>query len=232
MGTSCPVLAMAFSVVVRTTPVVEDRADDSRSLTNLTNWISQDVSSTSEDGFHIGPSESGGGCLTISLPTSSSICWSCTGREGTERYVTNYRWVSTGPSKGQIFRYACQKGGAASELRMTAELNEVAEPDHPFAPAPVEITPTPTKLADGIRRHKGIQFVVLIYDDYGIQRELLSLDATTTNVATHAAGRVQRGRQRTTPPPTASDLFMTITPPATQGRRTADLRSRRATRCS
>ena len=96
---------------------------------------------------------------------------------------------------------------------MTAELNKVSTGS--FAPAPVEITPTPTTLVDGSPGTKGVQFVVLILDEDGVQRELLSLDATTTNVVTTLPGGAS-GSTGTNTPPTASDLSMTVTPPATQ----------------
>ena len=213
MGIVVPVLAFSFSVVVRSTPTAEDRADDSRSLLNLTTWLSQDVSSTREDGFFIGTSAPTGGCLESSVPASSinllELHWS----EGTEQYVSNYRWISTGPSVGQVYRYSCQQGQAARAARMTPDLNEVAT--GMYAPAPVEITESPTTLVDGSPGIKGLQFVVLIFDDFGIQRELLSLDATTTNVLTTLPGSSgSTGGSNT--PPQASDLSMAITPPATQ----------------
>jgi type II secretory pathway pseudopilin PulG len=215
MSIVVPVLAFSFSVVVRTTPSAEDRADDARSLLNLTTWLSQDVSSTREDGFFIGTSAPTGGCLATSLPASSinllELHWS----EGTENYVTNYRWISTGPSVGQIFRFSCQQGQAARSARMTPDLNEVATGTSTFAPAPVEITKAPTTMIDGSPGIKGLQFVVLIYDDFGIQRELLSLDATTTNVLTTLPGSAGQSAGTNTAP-IASDLIMTITPPATQ----------------
>lgn len=213
LGLLMPVLAFAFSFVIRATPTNEDRADDSRSLLNLTNWLSQDVSSTSEDGFYVGTSAPAGGCLASSLPSGSvnllELHWS----EGTERFVTNYRWVSTSPTMGRIFRYACQQGQSAVELRMTAELNSVSTGT--FAPAPVEIDPTPTVKADGTPGTKGVEFVVIILDEYGIQRELLSLDATTTNVVTLLPGSSGPSAGNNTAP-IAADLSMTITPPATQ----------------
>jgi Tfp pilus assembly protein FimT len=214
MGLLTPVLALTFSVVIRTNPTSSARADDSRSLLNLTNWISQDVSSTSEHGFYIGPAESApGGCLASSLPASSVNLLELHWFEGSNEFVTNYRFVPTGSSKGQIFRYACLRGQAPNVLRMTADLNEVAS--GPFAPAPVEITKTPTVVADGSPGIKGVQFVVLIYDDHGVQRELLSLDATTTNVVTLLPGG-SAGSGGNNTPPTASDLVMTVTPPATK----------------
>ena len=208
LGLIAPVLAMAFTVVARVTPTAEDRTDDARSLLNLTTWISQDVSSTSEDGFYVGTSAPGGGCLASSLPSASMNLLELHWSEGTEKYVTNYRWLPTEPGKGQIVRYACQQGQAPMSLRLTPDLNEVATGQ--FTPAPVEIT---TTLDAG--KSKGIQFVVLIYDGYGIQRELLSLDATTTNVMTTLPDG-SGGSPGTNTAPTASDLLMTITPPATQ----------------
>lgn len=213
MGLMFPVLAMAFVTVIRTTPSAEDRADDSRSLLNLTTWLSQDVSSTAEDGFFVGAGAPTGGCLASSLPNPSVDLLELHWREGTQHYVANYRWLPTGPSKGQIFRYACMQGEAASAARMTPELNSVATGS--FGDAPVEIKTTPTTTAGGAAGIKGLQFVVLIYDDHGVQRELLSLDAATTNVATILPGETT-GPGGVNTAPTANDMSMTITPPATQ----------------
>jgi prepilin-type N-terminal cleavage/methylation domain-containing protein len=212
MGVLMPVLAMAFSVVVRTSPTSDARADDSRSLNNLTNWISQDVSSTSEDGFFIGVSAPDGGCVLPPNAAGSVNLLELHWKEGTKQFVSNYRFVSNSPAdgKGRIFRYACLKGGSASELRMTAALNEVASSStNPFAPAPVRISPVPTTRADGSPGIKGVQLVVLIFDDYGIQRELLNLDATTTNIATLLPG-TSGGFGGTNLAPTASDLSITM----------------------
>jgi prepilin-type N-terminal cleavage/methylation domain-containing protein len=212
MGLLMPVLAMAFSVVVRTNPTSSDRADDSRSLGNLTNWVSQDVSSTRENGFFIGASAPTGGCLASSLPASSVNLLELHWNEGSKGFVTNYRWVPTNPSKGRIFRYACLQGQPAVGVSVTAELNEIASGQ--FGRAPVEITRSPTTLADGSSGTKGVQFVVLILDSNGVQRELLSLDATTTNVLTTLPGSAG-GSGGTNTAPIVSDLAMTITPPAT-----------------
>ena len=213
IGIIVPVLAFSFSVVVRTTPSAEDRADDARSLLNLTTHLSQDVSSAREDGFFIAPNASPGGCDPNSLPATSidllELHWS----EGSDRYVTNYRWVNTGPGKGQIHRFACQQGQTARQARMTPDMNEVAA--GMFAPAPVEITEAPTTMNDGTPGIKGIQFVVLIYDDFGIQRELLSLDATTTNVLTTLPGSSGSSGGANTAP-IAPPLQVTITPPTTR----------------
>jgi prepilin-type N-terminal cleavage/methylation domain-containing protein len=213
IGIIVPVLAFSFSVVVRTTPSAEDRADDARSLLNLTTHLSQDVSSTREDGFFVAPEVSPGGCDPTSLPASSINLLELQWTEDAARYVVNYRWLNTGPGKGQIHRFACLQGQAARQARMTPDLNEV--PTGMFAPAPVEITKSPTTMIDGTAANKGIQFVVLIFDDFGIQRELLSLDATTTNVLTTLPGASGTSSGSNTAP-VAPPLQVTITPPATR----------------
>lgn len=214
MGILMPVLAVAFSVVIRSSPTSGARADDSRSLTNLTNWISQDVSSTSEDGFFVGTSA--GGCLLPSSAASSVNLLELNWKEGAKQFVANYRFVSTGASKGQIFRYACLKGQAASELRMTADLNKIVDSANPlFSPAPVRIAPVPTKRADGSPGIKGVQLVVVIRDDYGVQRELLNLDATTTNIVTVLPGTSGMPGGTNTAP-TASPLSITMAQGATR----------------
>jgi hypothetical protein len=180
---------------------------------NLTTHLSQDVSSTREDGFFIAPEASPGGCDPASLPALSTNLLELHWSEGSERYVANYRWLNTGPGKGQIHRFACQQGQAARAVRMTPDLNEVAGSD--FGSAPVEITRAPTTMADGTPGDKGIQFVVLIFDDFGVQRELLSLDATTTNVLTTLPGGAG-GSAGSNTAPVAPPLQVTITPPATR----------------
>jgi hypothetical protein len=96
---------------------------------------------------------------------------------------------------------------------MTPDLNEV--PTGMYRPAPVEITKSKTTMVDGTDGNKGIQFVVLIFDDFGIQRELLSLDATTTNVLTTLPGASGTSSGANTAP-LAPPLRVTITPPTTR----------------
>ncbi len=185
MGLITPVIALAFTSIVRSTPGAENRNDDASALLLLTTWLSKDVSSTSETGFFVGSSAPAGtSCATSGMPSSFKLLelhWT----EGARNYVTEYRWVSTNASEGRIWRFACQRGLAADQTKLTPDLNSVAaSPSHPFAPAPVQIVMSPTTTASGTPGNKGLQFAVLIYDDFGVQRELLSLDATTTNVRT------------------------------------------------
>lgn len=212
MGLIMPVLAMSFSVVVRSLPQADARTDDSRSLLNLTTWLARDVSSTREDGFFVGTSGPLGGCLATSLPPASINLTELHWREtlGTTRnFVVNYRFVSTAPGKGVIYRYSCLLGQAASSLKMTPEMNTVSSAG-PLSPAPVQITLAPTTMDNGSPGNKGLQFVVLIYDDNGVQRELLSLDATTTNVVTALPLAPGAPNPDLNVPPVASNLSMSV----------------------
>src|SRR6187401_3599876 len=46
IGALSAAIASAFTVIVRTTPTAEARADDARSLLGLSTWLPSDVSST------------------------------------------------------------------------------------------------------------------------------------------------------------------------------------------
>jgi prepilin-type N-terminal cleavage/methylation domain-containing protein len=171
MGLIVASLAAAFTSIVRTSPSSEARVDDSRALLNLTNWISQDVSSTDVNGFAVGDAASG--CSGV--PTSDGLMelhWS----EGSTTYVANYRYVSNGTGVGVIHRYTCLLGGPAQDLRLTPDLQNVSS--GALAPAPVAISLVPNPGGG----NKGVQFVVTVTDESGVQRELLSHDATTTNI--------------------------------------------------
>jgi prepilin-type N-terminal cleavage/methylation domain-containing protein len=175
LGMVMTALAAAFVVIVRATPGAEARADDSRSLNNLTTWLSKDVSSTEETGFTVGVPASG--CTGV--PTSTSLLelrWS----EGSTTYVANYRYLATGPGTGVIHRFSCKLGQAAADLRLTPDLTDASSGS--LMPAPVAITLVHT--TNGNPGNKGLQFVVTVLDEHGVQRELLSLDATTSNVHT------------------------------------------------
>ena len=177
LGLVSLVIAMTFSVITRTTPSTEARTDDSRSLLGLTNWIAQDVSSTSEDGFDFDYTMSG--CAS-GIPASKQLVrlnW----QDGSTTYVADYRYVHDSDT-GTIFRYSCKAGEAARAFRLTAELQNASTGT--FQPAPVAIARVPTVMADGTNGYKGLQMQVFVYDNSGAQRELLSLDATTDNVMT------------------------------------------------
>jgi prepilin-type N-terminal cleavage/methylation domain-containing protein len=177
LGMVMTALAAAFVVIVKSTPTTEARTDDARALDSLTTWLSKDVASTSEDGFVVGAT--GSGCTGV--PASKGLLelrWS----EGSTTYVSNYRYLSTGATTGSIHRYTCLLNQPASDLKLTPDLANVASGT--LAPAPVAITLVSTTMANGNPGNKGLQFVVTVLDESGVQRELLSLDATTSNVVT------------------------------------------------
>jgi prepilin-type N-terminal cleavage/methylation domain-containing protein len=172
-------IGAVFTVVVRTNPSSQARTDDSRSLLSLTNWISQDVASTAEDGFDVGNTATA--CLAATVPTSTGLLqlrWS----EASTNYVVNYRYRSdgVGAGTGSIYRYSCKSGQTASALKLTPTLEDMSAAA--LAPAPARITLVPTTMASGAAGNKGLQLEVFVLDEFGVQRELLSLDATTSNV--------------------------------------------------
>lgn len=199
LGLVMSALAAAFVVVLRVSPASEARADDARALLGLTNWIAQDVASAEEDGFVFGPHASS---CTSGVPAATGLLelrWS----EDTTDFFVGYRYVAEGPGTGAIVRFSCKDGGAASALRVSPTLRD--QPAATFAPpAPVNITPVPTLLADGVTPgNKGVQFQVFVLDANGTQRELLSLDATTSN--RHGVLPPIGGSGGTNQPPAAVD---------------------------
>ena len=177
LGLVMSALAAAFVVVLRVSPASQTRADDARALLGLTNWVSQDVASAEEDQFIIGPHTSS---CSSGVPASTGLLelrWS----EGVTIFSVDYRYVPAGSGSGTIHRYSCKDGGAAAGLRVSPTLRDI--PSATFAPpAPVNITLVPTTLVDGVTPgSKGLQFQVFVLDEKGAQRELLSLDATTSN---------------------------------------------------
>jgi len=174
LGLIATVIAGAFVVVARTSPAAEARIDDSRSLLGLTNWLSQDVASTSESGFDVGDDASS--CDPASIPTSKGLIELTWGTS-----VANYRWVPGAPGTGSIWRFTCSVGSTAQALKVTAELNEVDTASSlSLKPAPVKIGLLGT--TTGNAGHGGLEFFVYVVQANGTQRELLRLDAATRNV--------------------------------------------------
>ncbi|MDJ0770135.1 MAG: prepilin-type N-terminal cleavage/methylation domain-containing protein [Ilumatobacter sp.] len=201
------VLAATFVVIARTTPASANRVDDARSLLNLTNWLPQDVGSTSESGFSRGDNPTG--CDSGTVPASQGLLelqWS----EGATTYVVNYRFVDDTADIGSIVRYSCLLGGPATAINMTAPLQKIPGGTQSEQPAPVDIVLEPTTMANGMPGVRGLQFEVRVVDDDGVtQRELLSLDVYTANVVT----TLPPTTTTTTAPnsaPIAYDMWVTI----------------------
>lgn len=173
MGMIAAVLAAAFVVVARTNPANEARADDARALLSLTNMLSQDVASTTEGGFVVGESAP---TLCTNVPQSLGLLRLTWGNQ-----VAYYRWLSTGPETGRIVRYSCTVSGPADSRYLTTDLDEAPPSAGGLAPAPVEITLTPTQ--NGNPGYGGVEFLLNVYEK-DVKRELLRLDASTRNVQT------------------------------------------------
>ena len=110
MGVLMPVLAGAFTVVMRTTPSVEDRVDNAHTLQGVVTWLAQDIDSTPPSGFDLGASTPSG--CTLSPGTNLlRLEWSENIGAGTVRYVANYRHVLVGSSY-YIQRVTCRGTGA------------------------------------------------------------------------------------------------------------------------
>jgi hypothetical protein len=207
LGFLMTVLAAAFVVVVRTVPDTEERVDDSRALLGLTNWLSQDVMSASaRNGFDI--LDANPASPTCADPPAGSVnllelSWSDGGT-----YVVNYRYVTMTSTTGAIFRYSCVNSGTPTAIRVTPNLeNGTAAP---FAPAPVDIALKFFTLPDGAPGVEGLEFKVFVFENGG-QRELLSLDAATSNIEGTLPTTTVVGATTTTSPPTS----VPTTPPTT-----------------
>ena len=133
------------------------------SLNNLTTWLkSKDVSSTEETGFSVGNVSSGCGSGVPSSAGLLRLQWT----EGSSTYITNYRYVATGVNTGSIHRFSRESGQPATDLKLTPDLTNALS--GALAPAPVSITLVPT--TNGNPGNKGLQFVVTVLDENGVQR--------------------------------------------------------------
>ncbi len=116
LGIIMPVITATFVVIVRNSPAVQTRTDDSRSTRGLSTWLPQDVLSTPPVVITDGSSTPG-----YTLTARASNCASTAGTNvlhmvwqenvgpnaGTlTNFVANYRYVIVGATT-QIKRYAC-----------------------------------------------------------------------------------------------------------------------------
>lgn len=203
-GLVAAVIAAVFTTIARTTPVTEARADDARSLLGLTTWLPQDVGSARPSSFEPGPHASD--CGSGVDPSSQGLLqmsWT----EGGTTLVADYRYLSTGAGTGRVVRYSCPLGGAAELVNMTAPLLAVAatgSPPYPSeGPAPVDLTMLP--LGCSIPNCTGVNFEVVVVDDGGATRSLLTLDAYSLNVQTTLPPPTTTGSATTTTAPTAGN---------------------------
>lgn len=116
LGIIMPVITATFVVIVRNSPAVQTRTDDSRSTRGLSTWLPQDVLSTPPTVITNGSSTPG-----YTLTARASDCASTAGTNVLHmvwqenvgpnaatltNFVANYRYVIVGATT-QIKRYAC-----------------------------------------------------------------------------------------------------------------------------
>ncbi len=133
MGVLSTAIAAAFSVVVRTLPSTEARADDARSLLGLSSWLPSDVNSTpripesevdTDDASFDRRSGSVGcgvseGVNLLRLRSSETYL-------STQRFDVSYRLVPRGTT-WNIIRVSCVEGGSVAVNNLTAGLPAPAE---------------------------------------------------------------------------------------------------------
>lgn len=132
--TIATVMTGVVSVVLRSSPDAEARAEDARSVLGLVTWLPQDVDSTPPTGFDTDPLVASG----CGIDPDGEQRWNLLRMEWSERtgavperYVAAYHYVN-GVSAGRIVRVTCS-GPAGTELVDGAELNLTA--DLPRLPA-------------------------------------------------------------------------------------------------
>ena len=176
MGVIAAALSVAFTVVVRTAPPTEARADDSRSLLGLSTWLPADVSATpnapltaATDFWDDSPGRATGctgGDIGINLVRLS---WRESISGSPNIFVASYRLVDEGDSS-TIFRVTCVDGGQADTQRLTAGLP-------PTAANPVSVT-WKTSLIDGVENIIGVELEMTTFDG-----DTLRVDAASRNPA-------------------------------------------------
>lgn len=125
LGVIVSSIALAFGVIVRTTPNTEVRIDDARSTRGLATWLAQDTTSTprfepeqTQGGFDLSSSRndcggSGSNVLHLSWVEDGLFHRS---------YVANYRFVIDGDD-ARVVRYTCWRTGTSGAFGSTESIN-------------------------------------------------------------------------------------------------------------
>ena len=133
-GILMPVIAAAFTAVVKNNPSAQTRADDSRTTRGLSTWLPQDVLSTPP--IVVTGSTPGLPGYNLDVVRASD----CPGALGSNvlqmvwqenagtlmTYVANYRYVPTGTTI-QIKRYTCSRSGSSGGFS-NIKVNNVTTP--------------------------------------------------------------------------------------------------------
>lgn len=174
MGVLAAAIATVFTVIVRTTPPTEARADDARSLIGISTWLPADVSATPRaplsnptQYWDTAPSRPSGcsgtdpGVNVLKLHHRENV----TGV--TIRYDISYRLVDEGDTSS-IVRVTCVNGGAGEINNLTAGLPPAVE-------GPVTVT-WKTEVDLTVEYVIGVEFEVRTFEG-----DTLRVDASSRN---------------------------------------------------
>jgi prepilin-type N-terminal cleavage/methylation domain-containing protein len=147
-------IAVTISVVLRTAPSTEARADDARTLLGVTTYLPRDVSSTPIDEPDVDPSVSEnakwdtrqgtGSCASTGEIDGRNVLtlnWTQAG----VGYTANYRFLTRESDDWRLYRVYCQSGSPANVTGLTADLPAPGNTSNPTWTLPVAAV---FKLAD------------------------------------------------------------------------------------
>jgi prepilin-type N-terminal cleavage/methylation domain-containing protein len=138
LGVLMTTLAAVFTVVARTTPPTDARADDARSLQGLVTWLPQDIDAApAESGFNADPDFAFpcGGTPPAEYRNVLTMTWT-EKASSTVTYVAAYLYERTPGEDGwRVVRYFCSDDGsgasAASRINLTSDLPAWDDADPP-----------------------------------------------------------------------------------------------------
>ena len=226
LGLIAAAIAATFTVIVRTSPSNEERADDARALLNLTRWLPDDVASTYTYPYFVTPDRPNGFIADGSEPRCQvgsvdrvpllNLSWS----ESATTYFVDYFWVRNGSQidgreRGRIVRFSCF-GTLAAGATSATEAQNMSDvlSELPGDVVPVVVTPIePPFLNDATSSIVGgVSFAVSVWDDQESQvRDILELEAVSKNVQGAELDAASGGGSGIFPnlePPVASDLIV------------------------
>jgi prepilin-type N-terminal cleavage/methylation domain-containing protein len=140
MGVLMSSLAAVFSVIVRTAPSAENRADNAVSLLSLTTWLPPDVNSTPAVAIAsaaanwntavVAPS----GCSSGDIGNNLVVLkWSEQTGSSPTSYTANYRLGDDGAGGSTMWRISCTNGGFGNVRQLVRDLP-------PLSTDPVTVT--------------------------------------------------------------------------------------------
>ena len=213
-------VAAAFTVIVRSFPPAEARADDARTMTGFTTYLPEDVGSTPPDAFVLDDPHHLTGCAGDSPGLGLlRMAWS----NGTRDWNVDYRLEADADGDTRVRRYECVPGGPASVNTLTSQLPPVVASTWQPGDAPAAFVP----IHDDAGRTVGV--TVTLTTKAGLTASMVArsnnpserlTEVTTTTTAPAAATTTTSTTTTTTSTttttvPEGQPTTTTIAPPAT-----------------